>query len=559
MAYIKVENLKYRYPNTRKLALDDLNFEIEKGSFIGIAGANGAGKSTLCQAFNGLVPGFFKGAYGGRVIIDGEETAKVPVSKLCQKVGLVFQNPFNQLSGAKETVFEEIAFGLQNFGVPADEMIKRVNEVMELLDIAEYKRRNPFDLSGGQMQRVALAGILAMKPDVIVLDEPTSQLDPAGSEEVFAAVDKLAKSGITIIMVEQKLEKLAEYCDKILLLHEGHQIAFDTPDKVFSREDLKSYGVNPPAYTRVCQTFGVKKANGCYPASLKDALVLKDQFPQEEVFGRACVEDTIESDQKTDDQEVFRIDHLNFEYLENTPVLKNLNLVLDGRSTAIIGQNGAGKTTLVKLLKGLLKPVSGNVYYVGEDIAGKTVAMLAGEVGYVFQNPDDQIFKYHVIDEVMFGPLNIGMNAEEAKQHALAALKEVGLESLADENPYDLELSERKLVAIASVLAMNTKVLILDEPTIAQDWNGRKILQRIIRNLRKQGKMVLSILHDMDFVAENFERVIVMAHGKVLADGTKEMVFAQSEVLKEARIDQPYLTRLCGMLGYKNLYFTLKE
>ena len=133
MAYIKVENLKYRYPNTKKLALDDLNFEIEKGSFIGIAGANGAGKSTLCQAFNGLVPGFFKGAYGGRVIIDGEETAKVPVSRLCQKVGLVFQNPFNQLSGAKETVFEEIAFGLQNFGVPADEMIKRVNEVMEFL------------------------------------------------------------------------------------------------------------------------------------------------------------------------------------------------------------------------------------------------------------------------------------------------------------------------------------------------------------------------------------------------------------------------------------------
>ena len=548
MAYIKVENLKYRYPNTKKLALDDLNFEIEKGSFIGIAGANGAGKSTLCQAFNGLVPGFFKGAYGGRVIIDGEETAKVPVSRLCQKVGLVFQNPFNQLSGAKETVFEEIAFGLQNFGVPADEMIKRVNEVMDLLDIAEYKRRNPFDLSGGQMQRVALAGILAMKPDVIVLDEPTSQLDPAGSEEVFAAVDKLAKSGITIIMVEQKLEKLAEYCDKILLLHEGHQIAFDTPDKIFSREDLKSCGVNPPAYTRICQTFGIRKANGCYPASLKDTLAQKDQFPQEEIFGKACTEEIEELDQRVSGKEVFRMEHL-----------KDLNLLLDGRSTAVIGQNGAGKTTLVKLLKGLLKPMSGNVYYGGEDIAGKTVAMLAGEVGYVFQNPDDQIFKYHVIDEVMFGPLNIGMSAEEAKKHAVAALTEVGLEKLVNENPYDLELSERKLVAIASVLAMDTKVLILDEPTIAQDWNGRKILQQIIRNLRKQGKMVLSILHDMDFVAENFERVIVMAHGKVLADGTKEMIFAQSEVLKEARIDQPYLTRLCSMLGYEKLYFTLKE
>lgn len=185
MAYIKVENLKYRYPNTTKLALDGLDFEIEKGSFIGIVGENGAGKSTLCQAFNGLIPGFFKGAYGGKVLIEDTEVAKTTVSKLCQKVGLVFQNPFNQLSGAKETVFEEIAFGLQNFGVPKEEMISRVDEVMELLDIAAYRDRNPFDLSGGQMQRVALAGILAMKPEVIVLDEPTSQLDPAGSEEVL--------------------------------------------------------------------------------------------------------------------------------------------------------------------------------------------------------------------------------------------------------------------------------------------------------------------------------------------------------------------------------------
>lgn len=215
-----------------------------KGSFIGIAGKNGAGKSTLCQAFSGLVPQFFKGAYGGTIMIGDQEASKTPVSRLCRTVGLVFQNPFNQLSGAKETVFEEIAFGLQNFGVPKEEMIQRVNEALELLDISAYRDRNPFDLSGGQMQRVALAGILAMKPEVIILDEPTSQLDPAGSEEVFASVDKLAKSGITIIMVEQKLEKLAEYCDKILLLHEGKQIAFDTPERIFSRDDLKEYGVN---------------------------------------------------------------------------------------------------------------------------------------------------------------------------------------------------------------------------------------------------------------------------------------------------------------------------
>ena len=185
--------------------------------------------------------------------------------------------------------------------------------------------------------------------------------------------------------------------------------------------------------------------------------------------------------------------------------------------------------------------------------------MLAGNIGYVFQNPDDQIFKYHVMDEVMFGPLNIGMSREEAAQKSLAALKTVGLQHLAKENPYDLELSERKLVAIASVLAMNTKVLILDEPTIAQDWEGRNVIRNIIQSLRKEGKTVLAILHDMDFVAESFERVIVMAHGEVLADGTREEVFAQKEVLEKARIEQPYLTRLCRMLGYERLYFSLKE
>ena len=565
MAYIKVENLKYRYPNTTKLALDGLDFEIEKGSFIGIIGENGAGKSTLCQAFNGLVPGFFKGAYGGKVLIGDTEVAKTTVSKLCQKVGLVFQNPFNQLSGAKETVFEEIAFGLQNFGVPKEEMISRVNEVMELLDIADYRDRNPFDLSGGQMQRVALAGILAMKPEVIVLDEPTSQLDPAGSEEVFAVVDKLAKSGITIIMVEQKLEKLAEYCDRILLLHQGKQIAFDSPEQIFSREDLQNYGVNPPAYTRICQAFGVKKDNGCYPASLKDALVLKDLFPGENVFGlgKKSLDHNAEIRSKREEtasceQSVFNIEHLKFQYVENVPVLQDVNLTIDNRPTAIIGQNGAGKTTLVKLLKGLLKPVGGSIYYGGNDMAEKSVAMLAGEIGYVFQNPDDQIFKYHVIDEVMFGPQNIGMTKERAREQAVAALKLVGLEQLADENPYDLELAERKLVAIASVLAMDTKVIILDEPTIAQDWKGRKIIQKMIRDLSSQGKTVIAILHDMDFVAESFERVIVMAHGKVLADGTKEEVFAQKDILEQARLDQPYLTKLCQRLGYKKLYFSLE-
>ena len=556
MSVITVENLRYRYPHTEQLALDGLNFSVEQGEFIGIIGENGAGKSTLSQAIMGLVPQFYKGAYGGKVMVDGIEAGKTPVAQLCGHVGLVFQNPFNQLSGAKETVYEEVAFGMQNLAVPSEEMKKRVEEALKLLDIWQYRDRNPFDLSGGQMQRVAIASVLVMRPDVMILDEPTSQLDPEGSDEVFRAVETLTRSGITILMIEQKIEKLAAYCDRILLLHKGKQIAYDTPGKVFSMPDLNEYGIQAPAFTRICRAKGVTLADGTYPVTVEEAAdVLK-----EKQWGRKGQErEDAASKAIVYGAEQFRIENLDFSYLAEVPILKALNLKLDQRPTAIIGQNGAGKTTLVKLLKGLLKPVSGTIYFHGDDISKKTVAMLAGNVGYVFQNPDDQIFKYNVMDEVMFGPLNIGMDPERAKKEAERALKLTGLSGKEKENPYDLELYERKMTAIASVLAMDTDVLILDEPTIAQDWRGRQIIGNIIRSLSERGKLVIAILHDMDFVAENFERVIIMAHGQVLADASAREVFLQEELLRKARLQKPYMMQLCETLGYKENYLTVEE
>lgn len=590
MSVITVENLRYRYPHTKELALDGLDFSVEKGEFIGIIGENGAGKSTLSQAIMGLVPQFYKGAYGGMVTVDGIEAGKTPVEQLCGHVGLVFQNPFNQLSGAKDNVYEEVAFGMQNLGVPAEEMKKRVEEALKLLDIWQYRDRNPFDLSGGQMQRVAIASVLVMRPDVMILDEPTSQLDPEGSDEVFRAVETLIGSGITILMIEQKIEKLAAYCDRILLLHKGKQIAFDTPQKVFSMPDLNDYGIQASAFTRICKAEQVTLVDGTYPVTVKEAAeVLREKRlgAHEHANAEAGVQKAVgasaagtgqvqaknaetgarsrqsgtcrKAENAASVDEQFRIEKLDFSYLADIPVLEDLNMKLDQRPTAIIGQNGAGKTTLVKLLKGLLKPVSGSIYFHGEDISGKTVAMLAGSVGYVFQNPDDQIFKYNVMDEVLFGPLNIGMDPEQAKKEAAWALELTGLSGKEKENPYDLELYERKMTAIASVLAMDTDVLILDEPTIAQDWKGRQIIGSIIRSLSGRGKLVIAILHDMDFVAENFERVIIMAHGQVLADGTAKEVFAQEEVLKKARLQKPYVMQLSEALGYEKSYLTVEE
>lgn len=556
MSYIKIEHLKYKYPATSVLALNDICLEIEKGNFIGIVGENGAGKSTLCYALSGLVPTFYKGAYGGKVLIEDKEVAKSQIADICQKVGLVFQNPFNQLSGAKDTVFEEVAYGLQNLGIERNEIIDRVNHMLDFLDISEYKNQNPFDLSGGQMQRVSLASILVMKPDIIILDEPTSQLDPAGSEEIFKAIDKIKNLGITVIIVEQKMEKLADYCDKIILMHDGKVIDYDTPEKIFSRDDLSSLGVEAPIYTRICKYYDLKKKNDFYPSTWRDMIDFKDFFQSKNVFNQKASETAIAN---SNSNPVFEIENLSFHYNSDKKIIENLSFCIYQGATAIIGENGAGKTTIVKLLKGLLKPVFGCIYYQRENINNKTVAMLSSDIGYVFQNPDDQIFKYNVLDEVMFGPLNIGVSKEKAKNDAENALKTVGLLHKKEKNPYDLELSERKLIAIASVIAMNTNVLILDEPTIAQDKNGKDIIGKIIKDLKSHGKTVISVLHDMDFVASYFDYIIVMKKGQILTSGTREEVFVQPQILKEACIEQPHLTRLCSQLGLKGIFFDMED
>lgn len=581
MSLIEVKDLKYRYPGTTQLALDGVSFTVEKGEFIGIAGENGAGKSSLSQALLGLIPQFYKGAYGGSVTVCGMDARSTPVSELCRHVGLVFQNPFNQLSGAKDTVYDEVGYGLQNLGFPPEEIRTRVESVLRCFGIWEYRDRNPFDLSGGQLQRVAICSVLAMKPDVLILDEPTSQLDPEGSEEVFHTVDELTKMGITIIMIEQKIEKLAGYCDRVLLMHQGHVVDYDTPRRIFSREDLYDLGVNPPAYTRFAranalvfedgtlpvthaETLERVKASGADRATLIASLrtmtagvQMESATPQPVAAqparadvdaAAAAASASTSSDHASEAagtaDATFQVKDLRFSYVKGREVLHGLNLALDHRPTAIIGQNGAGKTTLVRVLKGLLKPDSGEIRYQGENLETKTVAELASRVGYVFQNPDDQIFKYKVLEEVMFGPLNIGMSPQEAEASAHEALRMVGLDEKAGENPYDLELSDRKMVAIASVLAMNTDVIILDEPTIAQSWNGREKIREIMQAKAAEGKLVIAILHDMDFVANSFARVIAMAHGEILADGAPAEVFRNHPVLEKAALAAPPLYEL---------------
>lgn len=526
MGIISIGHLKYRYPGMNKLALDDINVEIEQGEIIGVIGRSGSGKSTLAQALIGLVPNFYRGAYGGRVRVGEKVVGECPVEQMCEDVGMIFQNPFTQLSGAKDNVYGEVAYGLQNLGIPRDEIHRRVEKVLKKLGIWEYREKNPFLLSGGQMQRVAIASMLVMNPKVMIFDEPTSQLDPRATKEIFSIVEDMAKEGKTIIIVEQKIELMARHCDKLLVLEGGKCIAFGKTEEVLQRTDLE---IAPPIYVRIAREHNIKTAQGRYPITTEEFL----QSVKQKV--NLSLDEKRESYQA---EEVFRIQGMDFSYVEDSPIFSDFSLSLDARSTAIVGENGAGKTTLVKLLKGLLSPQKGDILYGRENIKEKTVASLAKEVGYVFQNPDDQIFQSNVLQEVMFGPKNLGMkNAEEM---ANEALEMVGLSHQAQANPYDLSLQERKMIAIASVIAMDPKVMILDEPTIAQDSVGKDRIANIIKVLRAKGKCVIAILHDMDFVLENFERVMVLFHGKILAEGEAEEVFCQDEILQQAKLEKPY-------------------
>lgn len=253
------------------------------------------------------------------------------------------------------------------------------------------------------------------------------------------------------------------------------------------------------------------------------------------------------------------IKDLHFYYNEEDEILKGINLTLNKGTTAIIGQNGAGKTTFVKLLKGLLKPKSGDIIINGINTKSLSAAKLSKYIGMVFQNPDDQIFKNKVMDEVMFGPLNIGQSRVDAEKNSKLALEAVGILEEVNKNPYDLSLAERKLISIASVIAMDTDIVIFDEPTIAQDYEGKQKIKNIIKNLREMGKLVITIIHDMDFVAETFERTIVFAEGKVLLDGTTREVFSNKKALEKAYLELPHVTELCNKLNINETHLSVDE
>jgi energy-coupling factor transporter ATP-binding protein EcfA2 len=563
---IEVDSLSYKYPKGPTYSLKDVNFQVDSPRFVAIMGPTGAGKTTLAMTLNGLIPQLFEGDLEGYISVMGMDTQRFRVQTLVSKVGLVMQDPETQIFGI--TVKEDVAFGPGNMGLDAKKIRERIDDSLRIVRLTGYEDRFTSELSGGEKQRLAIAGILAMDPEILVLDEPTSELDPLGREEIYKAIDNLQRErNLTILAVEHSSEDVAERADEVIVVNSGAVVWRGYPRDLFCNVPLtREFGIRPP---QVCE-FGWKLHELGYikssdvPLTIAEAAELARTLlapalghlrsqPPVAPTPTASTQSSppapmTQSDTLRKPPAAVLVKDLEHNY-GSIKALRGVNLeIAKGAFVALIGQNGAGKTTLVKHFNNLLKPTRGTVYIDGIDTTGQTIGSLSRRVGYVFQNPDHQIFCSTVREEVGYGLRHSGLLEEEAAQRVQAVLEFVNLQGVADRHPFTLGKGERQRLAVASVLAMRPNILVIDEPTTGQDWIGAEHMMGLVKNLHESGHTIIMITHDMRIVAEYAERVVVMHRGRIVADGTPSEVFSQRDMLREAYLTPPQISQLATEL-----------
>jgi energy-coupling factor transporter ATP-binding protein EcfA2 len=550
---ISVKNVTYTYPEQDTPALKDVSVQIEQGEYLVIMGPNGAGKTTFCILLNGVIPHVLGGKMRGRVKVADLDTRRHHVYEMAQYVGMVLQDPEAQIFTS--SVRSEVAFAAENLGVPREEMVGRIEWALDVVRMQDFVRRAPSQLSGGQKQRLAIAAGLVMRPSVLVLDEPTSQLDPIGAQEVFSVLRDLNQDlNISIILSTHKSEHAARYADRVVVLDGGQIVARGTPTEVFSQVPLldRIY-VQVPAVTRVEWELKEVLNKDRYSVLLEDTHAsLKELLDVQGAAKQAADkrQEVLSAPPVSEDSHIL-LRNVSFHYPgTDEKALDGVSIsVGKGECVGIIGQNGAGKTTLVKNIIGLLKPTGGQIIVDGKDIAAESVEDMARTVGLVLQNPDAQLFAMSVAEEVAFGCTNLGLSQEQVAQRVERALAATGLDELRDVYPFNLSFGDRRKLSVAAVVSMEPEVLIFDEPTTGQDFRGRRELADIAKRLNEMGCTVLMVTHDMDLIAEYTQRLIVMGGGKVLLDGPTAEVFQQVETLAETFIAPPQVTQLAQTLA----------
>jgi energy-coupling factor transporter ATP-binding protein EcfA2 len=548
-AALRLDSVTVRYPGRREPSLIEMDLMVHAGERVGVTGRTGAGKSTLALVAGGFLPRVVRATVTGNATVDGIDATTMDAGALLGHVGIVFATPANQLSASKQTVREELAFGLENLGVARSVMEGRISDVLTRLGIAHLAKREPFALSGGEQQRVAIASIVIMGTTLLVLDEPTAQLDPAGTEDVGALLGELARQGTAIVVVEHDPTILGRL-DGIALLEGGHLAASGDPGHVLGTDVAGSIGLPPPTLVRLAEIAGLDSTRAFDEQAIVAGLRAFTgglEFVSSQPVARVAWNAALGRSGA-----VLEVQDVAHRYPSGVDALRGVSLTfMPGQAVAIVGQNGSGKTTLVKHFNSLLRPDRGDVRIDGRSTKNDRVDELAATVGFVFQNPDDQLFERTVEREVSFGPRNLGQDRATIRQMVEWSLEAVGLTDVAAANPYDLDLSRRKLVSLASVLAMNPAILVLDEPTTGQDPLGKARVGEAVRGMRDAGRTVIAITHDMEFAATHFDRVVIMREGEVVADGLPDEVLAMANqaLLRTTGLTPPPAARIAAALG----------
>ncbi|HWQ41671.1 MAG TPA: energy-coupling factor transporter ATPase [Desulfosporosinus sp.] len=552
---IELSNVSYRYPSAVEPCVKNVSLTIKKGRFIVLMGATGAGKTTLSLCLNGLIPQLLEGELTGQISVAGHDVRKTAVQSLSRVLGLVLQDPETQIIG--RTVEEDTAFGPRNFLIPLEEIKWKVNQTLEKVRLKGYNQRLTEELSGGEKQRLAIAGVLVMEPEILVLDEPTSELDPIGRSEIYETLDDLRrKKDLTILLVEHSSEELIYKADEVIVLNQGEVAWRGVPAELFRNIPLLlQWGIKPLPVSQIGWDFYAK------------GWISFDEIPLDSLSAEALIRALLPKyghrhargqskdrllEQETHSPEkltAVQVSDLTYQYSSGQPALRGINLTIEaGQFVALIGQNGAGKTTLAKHFNGLLKPTSGEVIVAGLNTSQYDTSELSKTIGYVFQNPDHQIFAATVEKELEFGLKNAGYKGNEIKERVEEVLHYTGLERLRSVHPFSLGKGERQMIAVASILVLKPKLLIIDEPTTGSDWAGVQTMMALIRKLHAAGTTIIMISHDMDLVAQYAKRVIVLKDGGVLLDGTPQDVFSSDQILLDSALIPPQLCRLSAQL-----------
>lgn len=542
MSIINLAGVSWQYHEDDEPALRDIDLTIERGEFIGVIGGTGSGKSSLALVLRGIIPSFFEdGVFKGEVVVNGHDLARSDAQFSADEIGMVFQDAASQIFGT--TVFQDASFGPCSLELPRAEVTRRVRTYLDLVRLRGKDERSPSALSGGEMQRLAIAGVLAMEPGILVLDEPVAELDPHGRRQVFDTLQEIRRSSdATVVLIEQDPDLIAHFADRVLLIEQGRIVRSGTPAEVFAdAEGCLARGVFPPESAligqRLAERYGVHfpttpLSADQVVAALPD-LVAPNRRP---AYTAVPVEDT---------PVVLEAENVTFEYSPGTPVLDDVSVqVRAGEYVAVVGSNGAGKTTLTKHFNALRRPSSGVIRVQGRDIADTETAELAESIGYCFQNPDHQIFAPTVREEIEFGLKCQAVEEDERADRVQRIIEDFDLVALADSNPHSLGKGQRQKVALASILVLEPTILVIDEPTTGLDWAESGRILELIDSFHRRGTTVLAVTHDMRLVREHSTRTIAMSRGTVVFDGPTQDFFTHDELVRRADVEPTPLTTI---------------